>query len=438
MPPNRNISTGPGKPLKTERTHEENQERAYIAASRRSDRSLEARVESARRASEIHKKRTGRGLRVTEQDVLDEEMYEEEDDEIPIQVRLMTQHWASMNAGMNPMFNQKIQNYLAQQMGTRNPQFNPAFFGNPQLANNQSMNPVNMQSTMFGGPMFSDPAQYLQQQQQAQLQMNQIQLMQQSQAQAQNQQSMQPQSPRNASYRQAPYSTQSPRQQQQGFQPSHSRSQSTAIPHHATDLSSSQNSPGELSSNFRRNSDPVGPPAKRIKTEPSTSSSTESSTSVSPSRQLKKRPSFEKGAFASLRTPFSQNLAQPQIENPFSTALPAASQQMMGYVNDDMMSASFAGASDIGFSSYANFSETGKTQHQTSYPSHEGLNSTLAPPSSQEPANETQDFSSDNFFNDAYNANNGYGSLNGTPGLYNDTFDSLFDINAYEAPAPKQ
>lgn len=55
---------------------------AYIAASRRSDRSLEARVESARRASEIHKKRTGRGFRITEQDVMNEEMYEEEEDDI--------------------------------------------------------------------------------------------------------------------------------------------------------------------------------------------------------------------------------------------------------------------------------------------------------------------------------------------------------------------
>ncbi|KAI5806350.1 hypothetical protein EDC01DRAFT_598839, partial [Geopyxis carbonaria] len=84
MPPQRTGSlqrTASTKPLRSERTHEENQERSYIAASRRSDRSLEARVESARRASEIHKRRTGRGLRVTEADVLNEEMYEEEDDE---------------------------------------------------------------------------------------------------------------------------------------------------------------------------------------------------------------------------------------------------------------------------------------------------------------------------------------------------------------------
>lgn len=80
MPVRPTGNNGKGAPVKTERTHEENQERAYIAASRRSDRSIEARVESARRASEIHERRTGKRLRVTEQDVINEEMYEEEDD----------------------------------------------------------------------------------------------------------------------------------------------------------------------------------------------------------------------------------------------------------------------------------------------------------------------------------------------------------------------
>ncbi|KAL7797252.1 hypothetical protein V8C37DRAFT_304647 [Trichoderma ceciliae] len=68
---------------KSERSHEENQERAYIAASRRTDRSLEARVQSARMASEIHKKRTGKGFRISESIVLKEEMYEEEDCDLP-------------------------------------------------------------------------------------------------------------------------------------------------------------------------------------------------------------------------------------------------------------------------------------------------------------------------------------------------------------------
>jgi len=53
--------------------------RAYIAASRRTDRSMEARMESARRASDLHQKRTGKKLRITEDIVQNEEMYEEED-----------------------------------------------------------------------------------------------------------------------------------------------------------------------------------------------------------------------------------------------------------------------------------------------------------------------------------------------------------------------
>ncbi|RMD42366.1 hypothetical protein DV735_g2787, partial [Chaetothyriales sp. CBS 134920] len=90
MPPMRTMK--PVSANKTERSHAENQERAYIAASRRSDRSLEARVESARRASEIHKRRTGRSLRVTEEDVLNEEMYEEEDDRLPMHYQRLAAH----------------------------------------------------------------------------------------------------------------------------------------------------------------------------------------------------------------------------------------------------------------------------------------------------------------------------------------------------------
>lgn len=57
----------------------QNQERAYIAASRRTDRSLEARYQSALMASAIHKKRTGKGFRVTHEIVQSEDMYEEEE-----------------------------------------------------------------------------------------------------------------------------------------------------------------------------------------------------------------------------------------------------------------------------------------------------------------------------------------------------------------------
>ncbi|RYO27117.1 hypothetical protein AA0111_g7435 [Alternaria arborescens] len=115
MPAERRTFTST-RPVKTERTHEENQERAYIAASRRSDRSLEARIESARRASEIHKKRTGRALRVTEQDVINEEMYEEEDDDLPTQYQRLNAHLHTTSV----MFNKKLHDYIATQHGVRN------------------------------------------------------------------------------------------------------------------------------------------------------------------------------------------------------------------------------------------------------------------------------------------------------------------------------
>ena len=86
---------------------------AYIAASRRSDRSLEARVESARRASEIHKRRTGRSLRVTEQDVVNEEMYEEEDDDLPMQYRRLTAHLQTGSADFNRRLSAYLTNHVA-------------------------------------------------------------------------------------------------------------------------------------------------------------------------------------------------------------------------------------------------------------------------------------------------------------------------------------
>jgi hypothetical protein len=131
---------------------------AYIAASRRSDRSLEARIESARRASEIHKKRTGRALRVTEQDVINEEMYEEEDDDLPTQYQRLNAHLHTTSV----MFNKKLHDYIATQHGVRNmfmSQYqNPSFQGyggqfSPTAANfppaNNWLNPSMMPPQQF-------------------------------------------------------------------------------------------------------------------------------------------------------------------------------------------------------------------------------------------------------------------------------------------------
>jgi hypothetical protein len=133
---------------------------AYIAASRRSDRSLEARIESARRASEIHKKRTGRALRVTEQDVINEEMYEEEDDDLPTQYQRLNAHLHTTSV----MFNKKLHDYIATQHGVRNMfmsqyqnpsfqqygnQFQPNGNGFPQAQANNWLNPSMLPPQQF-------------------------------------------------------------------------------------------------------------------------------------------------------------------------------------------------------------------------------------------------------------------------------------------------
>ncbi|KAJ5185102.1 hypothetical protein N7472_009942 [Penicillium cf. griseofulvum] len=74
------------------RSREENQERAFIAASRRKDRSLDARLESANRASMLHKKRTGKAFHITKEIVDKEAMYEEVDERYQEKRILMLQH----------------------------------------------------------------------------------------------------------------------------------------------------------------------------------------------------------------------------------------------------------------------------------------------------------------------------------------------------------
>lgn len=116
---------------------------AYIAASRRSDRSLEARLESARRASEIHKRRTGRSLRITEQDVLNEELYEEEVDDqdrrppayFEIGSTVFTRPFPAGHVAMRSALDQTIQSYAQRYPGIPTSAYNqPAVYPSPYEA----------------------------------------------------------------------------------------------------------------------------------------------------------------------------------------------------------------------------------------------------------------------------------------------------------------
>ncbi|KAG6015480.1 hypothetical protein E4U43_005232 [Claviceps pusilla] len=93
------------------RSRDENQERAYIAASRRTDRSIEARLQSAHKASELHQKRTGKALRITEQIVFNDETYEEEDSWMPSRFLLGPQLQTS-----SADFNARVEAYLEQKI----------------------------------------------------------------------------------------------------------------------------------------------------------------------------------------------------------------------------------------------------------------------------------------------------------------------------------
>ncbi|KAG5933739.1 hypothetical protein E4U59_006664 [Claviceps monticola] len=94
------------------RSRDENQERAYIAASRRTDRSLEARIQSAQKASDLHQKRTGKALRITEQIVFNDETYEEEDSWIPASRSLLGPQLQTSSAD----FNSRIEAFLEQKL----------------------------------------------------------------------------------------------------------------------------------------------------------------------------------------------------------------------------------------------------------------------------------------------------------------------------------
>ncbi|TVY57842.1 hypothetical protein LCER1_G000959 [Lachnellula cervina] len=390
----------PAKAIKTERTHEENQERAYIAASRRSDRSLEARVESARRASEIHKRRTGRSLRVTEQDVINEEMYEEEDDDLPSQYRRLTAHLHTGSVD----FNKRLSAYLTSNVAMRsaveqavNNSYNQQYGGGQQFG----------QSSLFPSPMLAHQAQQLRQQQQQ----------------------------TSISHRQSPYTSARP---QQDSRFSHQRSASIAVPQEIP--GSFPHSPTLQSNGDRRLSLPAVKAESDSPSEPPTPASASSS---------KSRPSFPPGSFVQQQIPPQKPITTSTYNNhmgsftsgqnygPFSSTLPAEQQMLLGSALNDPYMNMLMNGSDNQSDNIWNYdgqlqstSDTAK-QPQT-YPSFDGLHSTLAPSAFNQPdANQS-------FFDDALKIGNGNESLTGTPGINGESWGSFIDTDQWDFPAASQ
>jgi hypothetical protein len=338
--------------------------RAYIAASRRSDRSLEARIESARRASEIHKRRTGRSLRVTEQDVINEEMYEEEDDDLPMQYRRLTAHLQTQNAD----FDRRLAAYLTNHVAMRSAlgQAVSDAWQNNQFNNiGQFMNPGMMQ-------------QPLQQQQQQPGMQNTM---------------LPPQMPARSpsSYRQTPY----PVANAQGMRPSHGRSASVATPH-----DSAQKSPMDVKLEDRRMSVPVN----ALPHTPLSGTAAPSSTHSSPARAISRSGSSSN---LNKQQQYSQqqyqqpsqvdalqgfNLRLPTNHrnlDPLSTTLPMESQQLLAtnpydFTFNDNMSNMTQGVAKQGYSYNPNGRPKSKSSSPSEYPAMPqmtmgGMDSTLAP-----------------------------------------------------------
>lgn len=302
--------------------------RAYIAASRRSDRSLEARVESARRASEIHKRRTGRSLRVTEQDVINEEMYEEEDDDLPMQYRRLTAHLQTGSVD----FNRRLAAYLTNQVAMRsamdqiiNNSYAQQYPNAPQFAHNNSR-------SSFSPPLSG----------------------------------ARPTQPPMITQRSAPY----PSPHQTGFS-HHDRSYSTPMPHHQSTSGAPASANPSLSS----------PPERRMSTPADTASPALSrplkTEDIKPDPDHQRQTQSARAAMPQSYPPFWQDMG------PFTTSLPPESQQMLGPafdLRDPMASMLMAGSEQYTSSPYypwGNMHNTNKFEATT--PSFGGMFSTLAP-----------------------------------------------------------
>ncbi|CAG8954162.1 hypothetical protein HYFRA_00005781 [Hymenoscyphus fraxineus] len=446
----------PAKAVKTERTHEENQERAYIAASRRSDRSLEARIESARRASDIHKRRTGRALKVTEQDVLNEEMYEEEDDDMPAHYRRLTAHLQTGSAD----FNRKLAAYLCTNVAMRSAVEQAINYSyTPEAA---ALAPVSMGGQPFApNPMFQTPMPMLplqHQQQRAQMMMMQ-----------QQQQQQQMQSP--TSYRQSPYPLpQRPLLQQQQQQMMQQQMAQMAQMTQGAQQDSKQEIKKEGEPDQEQDAKRPTPLAIRThsglnihdrrQSVPITSSGAMSpvdthapmSATITP----KQRPSFPPGTFsqANMSQASMSQQTHVQMQNSSSHSnfgpfgMPADAQMFSNSTvnamcNDPLLnnwSGVMAGSSSMSgignpygniYALGAQLSDTnGAIKHQIQ-PTFDGLNTTLAPPADTNTFNDSiQPFNTDE--------SNQATEFDGVTMGGNEDGDSFFDYENWNAPTASQ
>jgi len=305
---------------------------------------LEARVESARRASEIHKRRTGRSLRVTEQDVINEEMYEEEDDDLPSQYRRLTAHLQTNSTA----FNQRLAAYLTGQIGVRSAV-------DQYLSNSYAQQFPNPQQFQPSQLMYQNPGM----------------------AQQFHQQVMQQSNGPTSMYRQAPYPIPNLQKRQVAM---HGRSASIANPQMSSHKTQSPVLPDDKKRRVSLATIPIatGSPALTRTPTSSPSKTSPATPQTSFSQQQPLQP---------FQSQFSNGSLNPDLSL-FTTALPAESQMLLDSVLDpqDPMTNMFMAGSQYMPNSYYNFDATPSPTMSVGkdvsggqlYPSFDGLNTALA------------------------------------------------------------
>jgi hypothetical protein len=279
---------------------------------------------------------------VTEQDVTNEEMYEEEEDDLPSQYRRLTAHLQTNSAA----FNQRLSAYLTGQISVRSAV--DQYLSKPYAQ--QFQNPQQFQSSQ---PMYQYPGM----------------------AHQFHPQIMHQSGSPTSMYRQTPYPMPNLHQRQAAM---HGRSASIANP--------------QMSSHKMQS--PVLPDdEKRRMSLASVPTSKTASPDLTPT-PISNSPSTPKPIPATSQTGFSQQQPlqpfQSQYNNSslnpdlplFTTALPAESQMLLGSALDpqDPMTSMFMAGSQYIPNSYYNFDATlPPTLSVQLYPSFDGLNKTLAP-----------------------------------------------------------
>jgi hypothetical protein len=232
-------------------------------------------------------------------------------------------------------------------------------------------------------------------------------------------------------YRQAPYPSSRP--QQQVFQPTpHQRSASIATPQ---ELSNSAHS-SVINNDSRRKSMPVVPAP--------TGSPVQTRTPVSASSTTpQQKPFFPEGSFSQQYNPVSYGMSSFNNNfSPFSTVLPAESQGLLGStmnMNDPLTQMMMQGSTTLPGKSYdfsnQSLPQTTSIGKQQPYPSLDGLNSTLAPASSQEPPQRHQGYNnSQDCSNEAPNDSSSGITPLGTPGGTND-WQNYINVDAWDLPS---